>query len=158
MSLLQTGGTALALASQNNHINVVQFLLGSGAQVNKVQHWNVLCEVFEVMWHSTVLTLQGKIPPLYDASSKGNLNIIEVLLDHGADVNQPTDVSNCLHNNSPHCVYVVIVVDKSCIYSPTVHQIRILGLWSSCGLVICTQPLCFVYLPIYNVACSGLIS
>ena len=34
--LLQNGATALALASQNDHINVVRFLLESGAQVNKV--------------------------------------------------------------------------------------------------------------------------
>ena len=47
----------------------------------------------------------------------GRLNAAKVLLDHGADVNQPTDVSNCLHNNSPHCMYVVIVVDKSCAWS-----------------------------------------
>jgi ankyrin repeat protein len=45
--------------------------------------------------------LQGKIPPLYEASLKGNFEVIEYLLDHGADVNQPCDVSNCLHNNYP---------------------------------------------------------
>ena len=69
----------------------------------------------EVMWHSIVLTLQGSKIPLYmSASLNGRLNIVQILLDHGADVNQPTDVSNCLHNNYPHCMYVLILVDKSC--------------------------------------------
>ena len=38
---------------------------------------------------------------------------MKILLDHGADVNQPCDVSNCLHNY-PHCMLVLILVDKSC--------------------------------------------
>ena len=38
---------------------------------------------------------------------------MKILLDHGADVNQPNDVSNCLHNY-PHCMLVPILVDKSC--------------------------------------------
>ena len=41
MSLLQDGLTALYFASQQNHLEVVKFLLESGAQVNKVQHCNV---------------------------------------------------------------------------------------------------------------------
>ena len=54
----------------------------------------------EIMLLSTINTLQGKIPPLYGASLGGNPKVVEYLLDHGADVNQPTDVSNvCLHNN-----------------------------------------------------------
>jgi ankyrin repeat protein len=33
---------------------------------------------------------------LYGASLEGNAEIVEYLLNHGADVNQPTVVSNCL--------------------------------------------------------------
>ena len=47
-----------------------------------------------------VLTLQGALTGLYGASLGGNLTIAQYLLDHGADVNQPTDVSNYLHNNN----------------------------------------------------------
>ena len=64
--------------------------------------------------HVTLLTLQGRVAPLYDASVTGRLNVAQILLNHGADVNQPCDVSNCLHNNYPHCMYVLILVDKSC--------------------------------------------
>ena len=39
-SLLQDGFTALYLASKKSHVAVVQLLLKSGAQVNKVQHCN----------------------------------------------------------------------------------------------------------------------
>ena len=42
LSLLQDGNTALIyFASQQNHVEVVKYLLMSGAQVNKVQHCNV---------------------------------------------------------------------------------------------------------------------
>ena len=47
----------------------------------------------------------------------GRLNVSQILLDHGADVNQPTDVSNCLHNNYPHCIY----------YTDTCRQMLYLG-------------------------------
>ena len=42
LSLLQTGTTALYFASKNNHTAVVELLLKSGAQVNKVQHCNIV--------------------------------------------------------------------------------------------------------------------
>ena len=58
-----------------------------------------------ILGYSTAFTLQGTYPPIYAASFDGRLNVVQVLLDHGADVNQPSDVSNCLHNNSPHCMY-----------------------------------------------------
>ena len=49
----------------------------------------------------TVLTLQGTCTGLYGASKGCNLNIAQYLLDHGADVNQPCDVSNVyLRNNN----------------------------------------------------------
>ena len=42
MTLLQDGATALNFASKHNHPEVVKLLLESGAQVNKVQHCNVM--------------------------------------------------------------------------------------------------------------------
>ena len=40
VSLLQDGNTALYFACKNNYVAVIQLLLKSGAQVNKVQHCN----------------------------------------------------------------------------------------------------------------------
>ena len=42
LSLLQDENTALYFASQQNHVEVVKYLLMSGAQVSKVQHCNVM--------------------------------------------------------------------------------------------------------------------
>lgn len=42
LSLLQDGTTALYFSSKNNHVEIVKLLLNSGAQVNKVQHCNVM--------------------------------------------------------------------------------------------------------------------
>ena len=39
-----------------------------------------------------VLILQGKKMPLWGASSEGRLEVVEALLDRGADINQTTDV------------------------------------------------------------------
>ena len=40
-----------------------------------------------------MLILQGKISPLWAASYEGRLEVVGVLLDRGAEVNLPTDVS-----------------------------------------------------------------
>ncbi|XP_028265767.1 dynein heavy chain 12, axonemal [Parambassis ranga] len=60
--------TPLALAAQNGHLNVVEVLLEKGAHV-----W---CE-----------SDSGTI--LFDAAASGSPDIISLLLDHGADPNQP---------------------------------------------------------------------
>ncbi|XP_059189093.1 dynein axonemal heavy chain 12 [Centropristis striata] len=60
--------TPLALAAQNGHLNVVEVLLQKGAHV-----W---CE-----------SESGTI--LFEAAASGNPDIISMLLDHGADPNQP---------------------------------------------------------------------
>ena len=39
-----------------------------------------------------VLILQGVVAPLWGASSEGRLEVVEALLDRGADINQTTDV------------------------------------------------------------------
>ena len=42
--------------------------------------------------HSTVPTLQGKLPPLYGASGLGRIHIIRRLIQRGADVNLTNSV------------------------------------------------------------------
>ena len=41
---------------------------------------------------SSVITLQGITKPLYYASYDGNLEMVEVLIDRGAEINLPNEV------------------------------------------------------------------
>ena len=59
--------------------------------------------------HVTIIfILQGKEPPLWGASFEGRVEVVEALLDRGAEVNLVTDVStynvNCsCHDNGHEC-------------------------------------------------------
>ena len=44
---------------------------------------------------SSVITLQGIDKPLWSASYVGNLEMVEVLIDRGAEVNLPNEVRVC---------------------------------------------------------------
>ena len=41
---------------------------------------------------SSVITLQGIKKPLWSASYEGNLEVVEVLIDRGAEINLPSEV------------------------------------------------------------------
>ena len=41
---------------------------------------------------SSVITLQGIKKPLWAASYEGNLEMVEVLIDRGAEINLPNEV------------------------------------------------------------------
>ena len=43
---------------------------------------------------SSVITLQGIQKPLWVASCEGNLEMVEVLIDRGAEINLPTEVKS----------------------------------------------------------------
>ena len=53
-------------------------------------------------------------------------------------MNQPTDVSNCLHNNYPHCMYVLILVDKSCTWANCPSN-QDKAYRATCGVVVCAE-------------------
>ena len=102
--LMQRGKTPMYIASQQGHPRLVELLLAHGADINKVQYCNVCMQwnstthanmwiassFLEVMWHSTVLSLQGSQSPLYVASLIGNVGIVQLLVHHHAAINQPT--------------------------------------------------------------------
>ena len=86
----QDNATPLYVASQYGHHEVVQSLLGSGADVNKA----IMPEVSDVMLMPTVHLLVNCYVlfkaegPLWTASFNGHLNVVEALLAGGANVNQ----------------------------------------------------------------------
>ena len=45
-----------------------------------------------------VLILQGEVAPLWGASREGRLEVVEFLLDRGADINQAANVRAYYHN------------------------------------------------------------
>ena len=51
--------------------------------------------------YSAALILQGTDPPVYVASLKGHLAVIELLVSRGARIDQPCDVRLiiCMHAN-----------------------------------------------------------
>ena len=57
-----------------------------------------------ILGYSTAFTLQGTYPPIYAASFDGRFNVVQVLLDHGADMNHHTDVSS----NGQYTIHTVI--------------------------------------------------
>ena len=48
VSLLQKGNTALYFTSREGHANVVELLLDKGANINKVQHQLIYCDIISV--------------------------------------------------------------------------------------------------------------
>ena len=92
------GSTALLLASQNGHANIVQALLDTGADPNQPNNGGstpLLLSSF--LGYTRVVNMliakgartdakdqQGKTP-LYYASYAGNTDIVQVLINHGAD-------------------------------------------------------------------------
>ena len=106
--LLQQGVTALYVACKHGHANTVNLLLEKNANINKVQHQLIYCDVMcsaarptTCHHHSCILILQGTLPPVYGTSEGGHLAIVELLVSRGARIDQPCDVrlSICVYTN-----------------------------------------------------------
>ena len=50
-----------------------------------------------------ILILQGEVAPLWGASCEGRLEVVEFLLDRGADINQAANVRAYYHNYYLYC-------------------------------------------------------
>jgi ankyrin repeat protein len=91
------GKTALLYAAQNNHLNVLEFLVGEGADVKAVDINNNTALALSVNFNhydmakyliglglSTNCTFNHN-PIIHVAISNENIDMIETLLDNGAD-------------------------------------------------------------------------
>ena len=70
------GHTPLYVASENNHLNIVEYLVDNGADMNKIR-----------VSHQT---------PLYVAIERGHFDVMKYLVDKGADLNKATTDGNHL--------------------------------------------------------------
>ncbi|KAL5510172.1 hypothetical protein EMCRGX_G005671 [Ephydatia muelleri] len=87
------GRTPLYIASREGHHDVVQSLLGAGAEVNiaRSDHFGFLEDVL----HIPHTTCQTNATPLYIASREGHHDVVQSLLGAGAEVNiARSDVSD----------------------------------------------------------------
>ncbi|XP_065907268.1 uncharacterized protein [Dysidea avara] len=120
--------TSLHVAVDMNHLEVMQFLLSSGANVNKrninddtplhlaVQHGNVqavellLCTEADINARN-----KSGITPLHRAAEKGDIQLVELLVSRGADVDSTDNWGNTpLHKGTEngHAQVVEFLLSK----------------------------------------------
>ena len=91
-------------AAQEGHARVAEFLLKSGAFVDFPDE--VKCTV-PCNRYSYATSSQNGWTPLMQASQEGHVDVVNVLLDHGANANHQTDVSGLVNTLSStiysHC-------------------------------------------------------
>lgn len=96
----QWGSTALMHACHRKHVSCVNFLLGSGANINKQDYRGITC-LMEASWnkhidmvrlllraHADVNLLDERdYTALMQAAEEGHANVVQLLIEAGADLN-----------------------------------------------------------------------
>lgn len=101
--MLQTGFTPLHIAAHYENLNVAQLLLNRGANVNFTPKVRItkykerdayICSNFcSQCWYELIsVFLQNGITPLHIASRRGNVIMVRLLLDRGAQIDAKTKV------------------------------------------------------------------
>lgn len=96
--LVVYGATALWVAAGMGHLQIVKMLVQAGASINhntKAQSSPLRAACYEGMW-SRLQQIWGNSYTLFLLLSVGRLDIVEFLIEHGADVNG----TNLFNNNT----------------------------------------------------------
>jgi ankyrin repeat protein len=72
------GTTPLHLASEHGHINIVEYLVNKGANVDPKNENIIMFLSSDILFH--------EITPLHFASSNGHIDIVEYLVNKGANI------------------------------------------------------------------------
>jgi ankyrin repeat protein len=102
----------LVVAAHDGDVHLVQLLLAKGADINKPSDSYMLSplveaaknnhfDVCKILLAAKATVNNCKYPPLAYAAEEGNLRILRLLLDHGADIN-----AMCHLNRSALCMAV----------------------------------------------------
>ena len=115
--------SALYIASRNGNLEIVKCLCDHGANVNRTyskgfnclhiacqnKQFNVICYFIEEQLIDINETTKDLSSPLLLAVSKGDIGIVNYLIQKGANINQRNDFNeNCLHIAAKHCKKEVI--------------------------------------------------
>ena len=85
-NLLQSDSTALHYASNMGHEEIATLLLNKGADVNARNEVIPLSEEILLLKYCALCEQFGRTPLQYAANFK-HINVVTLLLDHGADIN-----------------------------------------------------------------------
>ena len=122
--------TALIVASENGHAEIVKFLLDKGASlsVNRIPDGITASMLAAENGHAQVVKIlldrgadvnakkTEKVTALIMASEKGHTDVVKLLLDKGADVNVKRDIDGAnaliLSSEKGHTNIVKLLLDK----------------------------------------------
>ena len=88
----QNGKTALQVAAKKNHVVVVQLLLAYGANANERKRVKNIFVYYHSVIDIDMMCVQRK-PVLCIACDKGRVEVVKLLLQYGAKVNEKIKVS-----------------------------------------------------------------